>query len=90
MSPVGWFIGKMPVLTIVGVLGAIGALLLVVNLVRDPGSGVNIDVNPGMFWGSIALFPIGIAIYFVSRAPAAAPGLRHRSRLRRDPAGLTR
>ncbi len=68
MSPVGWFIGKVPVLTIVGVLGAIGALLLVVNMVRDPGSGVNIDANPGMFWGSIALFPIGIAIYFVSRA----------------------
>ena len=68
MSPVGWYVGRIPVLTIVGILGAIGGLLIVINFARDPGSGVSYEASPTMFWGSLALFPIGIAIYFISRA----------------------
>jgi len=68
MSPVGWYVGRIPVLTIVGILGAIGGLLIVINFARDPSSGVSFEASPTMFWGSLALFPIGIAIYFISRA----------------------
>ena len=68
LSPVGWYWGRIPVLSVVGVLGAIGALLMVANFARDPSSGVSISGSPGMFWFSLALFPIGVAIYFVSRA----------------------
>ncbi|HVA84721.1 MAG TPA: amino acid permease, partial [Candidatus Saccharimonadales bacterium] len=68
LSPVGWYWGRIPVLSVVGVAGAIGALLMVANFARDPNSGVSISASPGMFWFSLALFPIGIAIYFISRA----------------------
>jgi amino acid transporter len=67
LSPVNWYLGRVPVLSIVGVAGAIGALLIVVNFARDPSSGVNIDLSPGMFWASLALFPIGFVIYYVSK-----------------------
>ena len=68
LSPVGWYWGKIPVLGVVGVLGAIGAFLMVANFARDPSSGVSISASPGMFWFSLALFPAGVIIYFVSRA----------------------
>ncbi|MGH2465504.1 MAG: hypothetical protein ACRDGI_08590, partial [Candidatus Limnocylindrales bacterium] len=57
-----------PVLGVVGVLGAIGAFLMVANFARDPNSGVSLSGSPGMFWFSLALFPAGVIIYFVSRA----------------------
>lgn len=68
MSRVGWYVGRIPVLTIIGIAGAIGAFLIVANFARDPSSGVSIDGSPTMFWASLALFPIGAAIYFVARA----------------------
>ena len=68
MSPVGWYIGRIPVLTVLGIAGAIGAFLMVANFARDPSSGVSIEGSPTMFWASLALFPIGAAIYFVARA----------------------
>ena len=67
LSRVGWYVGRIPVLTILGIAGAIGALLLVVNFARDPSSGVSLSASPGMFWSSLALFPIGAAIYFIAR-----------------------
>lgn len=68
LSSVGWYVGKVPVLTVVGILGAIGALLMVANFARDESSGVSVTGSPTMFWFSLALFPVGIAIYYVSRA----------------------
>lgn len=68
MSQVGWYVGRIPVLTILGIAGAIGAFLIVVNFARDPSSGVSIEGSPGMFWASLALFPLGVVIYFVARA----------------------
>lgn len=68
LSSVGWYVGRIPVLTIAGVLGAIGAFLMVVNFARDVSSGVSYEASPGMFWFSLALFPIGIAIYYIARA----------------------
>lgn len=39
LSPVGWYDGRTPVLGIVGVAGAIGALLMVITFARDTNSG---------------------------------------------------
>lgn len=74
LSPVNWYIGSVPVLSIAGIAGAIGALLIVVNFARDPSSGVNIDVSPGMFWATLALFPVGLAIYYISKYVRSSQG----------------
>jgi amino acid transporter len=68
LSRVGWYVGGIPVLTIIGIAGAIGAFLIVANFARDPSSGVSLEGSPTMFWVSLALFPIGAVIYFVARA----------------------
>jgi amino acid transporter len=68
VSPVGWYVAGIPVLTLAGIAGAIGALLIVLNFARDPSSGVSLEASPTMFWFSLGLFPIGIVIYYVSRA----------------------
>jgi amino acid transporter len=65
-AAIGGYFGKVPRLTVVGILGVIGALLVVLNFMRDPSSGVNPSSSPLSFWWSLALFPIGGAIYYIS------------------------
>jgi amino acid transporter len=74
LSPVNWYVGGIPVLSIAGVAGAIGALLIVINFARDPSSGVNYEVSPTMFWGTLILFPIGLAIYYIAKYARARQG----------------
>ena len=57
-----------PKLTLIGALGAIGAALIVINFARDPSSGVNPSAAPTMFWVSLAMFPAGFVLYYVSAA----------------------
>ena len=56
-APIRGYIGPIPKLTLIGVLGAIGAALIVINFARDESSGVNPSVAPTMFWISLAMFP---------------------------------
>jgi amino acid transporter len=74
LSPVNWYVGSVPVISIAGVLGAIGALLIVVNFARDPSSGVNWEVSPTMFWGTLLLFPVGFMIYYIAKVARARQG----------------
>jgi basic amino acid/polyamine antiporter, APA family len=65
-SPIRGHIGRVPKLTIIGVLGAIAAALIVVNFARDSSSGVNPAHNGTMFWISLGMFPFGFALYYLS------------------------
>ncbi|HWM33073.1 MAG TPA: amino acid permease [Pseudolysinimonas sp.] len=67
--------GRIPKLTLIGILGAIGAGFIVVNFALDPFSGVNPEASPVMFWFTLAMFPLGIVIYYVSRAIRRAQGI---------------
>ncbi|CAN5209285.1 APC family permease [soil metagenome] len=64
-----------PKLTIIGILGTIGALLIVINFALDPFSGVNPEASPVMFWVSLAMFPLGFALYFIAKAIRASQGI---------------
>ena len=61
IAPIRGYFGKIPKLTVIGVLGAIGALLIVLNFARDPFSGVDPSASPVMFWVTLAMFPAGVA-----------------------------
>jgi hypothetical protein len=67
-SPIAGYLGRLPKLTIIALLGALGALLIAINFARDPSSGVNIQASPVMFWVSIGMFPAGFALYYLSGA----------------------
>ncbi len=67
-SPIAGYLGRLPRLTIIALLGALGALLITINFARDPSSGVNVQASPVMFWVSIGMFPAGVALYYLSGA----------------------
>jgi APA family basic amino acid/polyamine antiporter len=74
-SPIAGYLGRLPKLTIIGLLGALGALLMVLNMARDPFSGVDVNASPVMFWVSIGMFPLGIALYYLSGAVRRREGV---------------
>lgn len=74
-APITGTWGKIPKLTVIGILGAIGATLIVVNFALDPFSGVNPEASPVMFWVTLAMFPLGIVIYYVSAAIRRSQGI---------------
>jgi basic amino acid/polyamine antiporter, APA family len=67
-SPIRGYFGRLPRLTLIGILGAIGALLIVLNFARDPSSGVDPHHSPVMFWVSLGMFPVGFLLYYASAA----------------------
>ena len=67
--------GPIPKLTLIGILGAIGATLIVVNFALDPFSGVNPEASPVMFWVTLAMFPLGIVIYYIASAIRRSQGI---------------
>lgn len=74
-SPIRGRILGVPKLTLIGLLGALAAVLIVWNFARDPSSGVSVEVSPGMFWFSLAMFPIGVLLYYVSYVVRRAQGV---------------
>jgi basic amino acid/polyamine antiporter, APA family len=67
-SPIRGYLGPIPKLTLIGVLGTLAATLIVVNFARDPSSGVNPGASTVMFWVSLGMFPLGFALYYVAAA----------------------
>jgi amino acid transporter len=67
-APIRGYLFGIPKLTIVAVLGVVAAVLIVWNFARDPFSGVHVTQSPGMFWFSLAMFPAGVLLYYVSAA----------------------
>ena len=74
-APIRGHFGPIPRLTVIGVLGAIAATLIVVNFARDPSSGVNPSAAPTMFWVSLAMFPAGVLLYYISAAVRRREGV---------------
>jgi amino acid transporter len=74
-APIRGYFGPIPRLTLIGVLGAIAAALIVVNFARDPSSGVNPSAAPTMFWVSLAMFPAGVLLYYISAAVRKREGV---------------
>lgn len=74
-APITGTWGRIPKLTVLGILGAIGATLIVVNFALDPFSGVNPEVSPVMFWVTLAMFPLGVIIYYVAAAVRRSQGI---------------
>jgi APA family basic amino acid/polyamine antiporter len=65
-APIRGYFGRVPKLTVLALLGAIAALVIVWNFARDPSSGVDPSNHPGMFWFSLSFFPLGFILYYVS------------------------
>jgi APA family basic amino acid/polyamine antiporter len=74
-SPIAGYLGRLPKLTIIALLGALGALLIAINFARDPSSGVDVNASPVMFWVSIGMFPAGVLLYFLSGAIRRRQGI---------------
>jgi len=64
-----------PRLTVVALLGAAAAAFIVWNFARDPSSGVNPTASPGMFWTSLAFFPLGVLLFYVSKVVRRRQGI---------------
>ncbi|MFI7588383.1 APC family permease [Spongisporangium articulatum] len=73
-APLRGRFARVPWLTWIGGLGAVAALLIVWNFARDPFSGVNVDASPEMFWFSLAMFPLGVVLYYVAVGVRRAQG----------------
>ena len=74
-APITGKVFGIPKLTLIGILGSIGALLIVITFALDPFSGVNPMASPIMFWVSLAMFPLGFALYFVAKAIRRSQGI---------------
>jgi APA family basic amino acid/polyamine antiporter len=74
-APIRGYFGRVPKLTVVALLGCAAALFIVWNFARDPFSGVNPTASPGMFWTSLAFFPAGVLLYYVSVAVRRRQGI---------------
>jgi amino acid transporter len=74
-APIRGYFGPVPKLTVVALLGAAAAMFIVWNFARDPFSGVNPTASPGMFWTSLAFFPLGVVLYYVSVAVRRRQGI---------------
>jgi amino acid transporter len=67
MSPIRGKFGPIPKITVIGVLGAIGAAFITWTMARDPSSGIDAAKNSIMFWFSIGLFPFGGLLYYIAK-----------------------
>jgi amino acid transporter len=76
LAPIRGYFGKIPRLTVIGALGALGALLIVLNFARDPFSGVDPSASPVMFWVTLAMFPAGFGLYYLSLAIRRRQGIQ--------------
>ena len=76
LAPIRGYFGKIPRLTVIGALGALGALLIVLNFARDPFSGVDPSASPVMFWVTLAMFPVGFGLYYLSVAIRRRQGIQ--------------
>ena len=75
VAPIRGYFGRIPRLTAIGVLGVLGALLIVLNFARDPFSGVDPSASPVMFWVTLAMFPAGFGLYYLSVAIRRRQGI---------------
>lgn len=67
-SPYSRRIAGVPLLTAVGVLAIAGFGGAIAVLLWDPGSGASLSENPGKLALAVAVYLVGLAIWFIARA----------------------
>jgi basic amino acid/polyamine antiporter, APA family len=74
-SPYNQRWGGVPVMRIVGILALIGMLGIVWILLSDVNSGTSLDGNPERVALGVAVWIVGLVLYFVIRAVQASRGV---------------
>lgn len=74
-SPYARRVLGIPLFTLVGGIALVGFVGAIVILALDQGSGVSIAKNPGKLEMAIAIYALGFAIYFVSKAIRRRQGI---------------
>ncbi len=74
-SPYARRVLGIPLFSLVGGIALVGFLGAIVILALDQGSGVSIAKNPGKLEMAIAIYALGFAIYFVSKAIRRRQGI---------------
>jgi hypothetical protein len=74
-SPYARRVAGIPLLTLVGSLALLGFGAAIFILLWDPGSGASISNNPGKLELAVAVYAVGFAIYFISRAIRSRQGI---------------
>jgi hypothetical protein len=64
-----------PLFSLVGGISLVGFVGAIVILALDQGSGVSIAKNPGKLEMAIAIYALGFAIYFASKAIRRRQGI---------------
>ena len=65
-SPVAWRVGGVPVLSILGVLSAMGMALIAWAFLNDPQSGISLS-QPFMIYVNLAVFLSGFIYFYAAR-----------------------
>jgi amino acid transporter len=74
-SPYARRIAGVPLLTLVGAVAIVGFGGAIAVLLWDPGSGASLSKNPGKLVLALAVYAVGLAIWFVARAVRRGQGV---------------
>jgi basic amino acid/polyamine antiporter, APA family len=74
-SSVGWRLGRIPVLSLVGAVSLVCFLTVTFVLLRDPGSGTSLAHNPGKLELVVVVLGAATAIYYVARSVRRQQGI---------------
>lgn len=74
-SPVNGRIGRVPVMTIVGLLGLVGMSLGIAAYLLDPGSGTSWSGNPERVIFAVGVFLAGLPLFYIIKAIRKSRGV---------------
>ena len=74
-SPVNGRIGRVPIMTIVGLLGLVGMGLGLASYLLDPGSGTSWSANPERVMFAAGVFLAGIPLFYVIKVIRKSRGV---------------
>ncbi len=74
-SPYARRVAGIPLFALVGAISLVGFLGAIAILMWDPGSGVSVSQNPGKLELAIAVYALGFAIYYISKAIRRRQGI---------------
>lgn len=74
-SPYARRFAGIPLFTLVGAIAFVGFAGMIAILMWDPGSGVSLAKDPGKLVLAIAIYALGFAIYFISKAIRRRQGI---------------
>ncbi len=74
-SPFNRRVLGIPLISLVGGLALVGFCGAIAILLWDPGSGASLADNPGKLELAVAVYIVGLAVYFISRAIRRSQGI---------------